>query len=455
MEHMEYDVIIIGAGPAGYVAAIRAGQVGLKTALIEKSQIGGMCLNWGCIPSKAVIESAKLYRRIKNDAQTFGVEGIDKKKLSFNWKQATSRANHIVKKLTSGVAFLLKKNGIEVINGEARITSSNTVTVENRNLSAKHIIIATGSYHEPLMAGLPAEKVVELNQFFKLDELPKNVVVVGESSIAVELAQFFNIIDRNVTLLVPSDRIMPLADKYLSNWMLNKLKKDKVEVLFNVAENAGMSSFDGDELIVGDQRIKCDVVINSKSRKGVMPAMDITLEQLDGFIVTNDYFQTNVPNIFAIGDVNGRSPFAHVGSAQGLHTINFIKGIREKIDKTMYPMNMYSDPEIAQIGYTEDELIENGTLYKVSEFPLSANGKALAEGYSEGFIRMLSEEKYGQVLGVQIVSPNASDMIAEAAAFMQVESTVYDVAKTIHAHPTISEVFMEAGLGAVDKSLHI
>jgi dihydrolipoamide dehydrogenase len=452
---MEYDVIIIGAGPAGYVAAIRAGQVGLKTALIEKSNIGGMCLNWGCIPSKALIESAKLYRRIKNDAQTFGIEGIDKKKLTFNWKQATSRANHIVKRLTSGVSFLLKKNGVEVISGEARITSANTVTVENRNLSATHIIIATGSYHEPLKAGLPADKVIELNKFFQMEDLPRNVVVVGESSIAVELAQLFNIIERNVTLLVPSENIMPLADKYLSKWMLNKLKKDKVNVIFNVAENAGMSSFDGDELIVGDERVKCDIVVNSKSRKGVIPPMDINLEIENGFIVTNDYFQTNYPNIFAVGDVNGHSPFAHVGSAQGLHTINFIKGIKEKIDKAMYPMNMYSDPEIAQIGYTEDELIAKGTSYKVNEFPLSANGKAMSEGYAEGFIRMLSEEKYGQVLGVQIVSHNASDMIAEAAAFMQVEATVYDVAKTIHAHPTISEVFMEAGFSAVDKPIHL
>ncbi len=452
---MEYDVIIIGAGPAGYVAAIRAGQVGLKTALIEKQHIGGMCLNWGCIPSKAVIESGKLFKRIRHDAQTFGIEGIDKRKLVFNWKQARDRAQQIVKRLTGGVSFLLKKNGVEVISGVARITGQNTVTVENRSLSAKYILIATGSYHEPLKAKLPAGKVVELDKFFQLDELPKNIVVAGESSIAVELAQFFNLIERNVSLLVPGERIMPLADDYLASWMHNKLKRDKIQVLFNASDDADTSAFDGDDLIVGNNRIPCDLVLNAKSRKGVMPLSDIAFDTNNGFLSVNDYFQTNYPNIFAIGDVNGKSMFAHVGSAQAYHTINFIKGVKEKLSADKYPMNMYSDPEVAQIGRTEAQLRGEGIEYKVSEFPLSANGKAMTEGSTEGFVRILSEVKYGQVLGVQIVSHNATDMIAEAAAFMQIEATVYDVAQTIHAHPTLSEVFMEAGFAAVDKAIHM
>lgn len=452
---MKYDVIIIGAGPAGYVAAIRAGQLGLKVALIEKSMVGGMCLNWGCIPSKALIESAKLYKRIKQDAATFGIEGIDRMKLSFNWKQATDRAQQIVKRLTNGVSFLLKKNGVELISGEARITSAGSVTVENRNIEADNIIIATGSYHEPLLASLPKEKVVELNRFFALDELPKNIVVVGESSIAVELAQFFGLIDRNVTIAVPGERIMPLADEYLANYMTGKLKKDKINLIFNAGEAADHSRIEGDELIIGNERVKCDLIVNSKSRKGVIPAMDIAIDTELGFITTDEFFRTSVKGIFAVGDVNGQSMFAHVGSAQGLHVINYIKGIKEPLDMNTIPMNMYSDPEIAQIGRTEAQLKEDEVAYKVSEFPLSANGKALAEGYTEGFVRMLSEEKYGQVLGVQIVGHNATDMIAEAAAFMSVESTIYDVAKTVHAHPTISEVFLEAGFGAVDKPIHL
>ena len=360
-----------------------------------------------------------------------------------------------MKRLTGGVSFLLKKNGVEVISGVARITGQNTVTVENRSLSAKYILIATGSYHEPLKAKLPAGKVVELDKFFQLDELPKNIVVAGESSIAVELAQFFNLIERNVSLLVPGERIMPLADDYLANWMHNKLKRDKIQVLFNASDDADTSTFDGDDLIVGKNRIPCDLVLNAKSRKGVMPLSDIAFDTNNGFLSVNDYFQTNYPNIFAIGDVNGKSMFAHVGSAQAYHTINFIKGVKEKLSADKYPMNMYSDPEVAQIGRTEAQLRGDGIEYKVSEFPLSANGKAMTEGSTEGFVRILSEVKYGQVLGVQIVSHNATDMIAEAAAFMQIEATVYDVAQTIHAHPTLSEVFMEAGFAAVDKAIHM
>ncbi len=452
---MKYDVIIIGAGPAGYVAAIRAGQLGLRVALIEKSMVGGMCLNWGCIPSKALIESAKFYKRIKQDATSFGIDGIDNTKITFNWKQATNRAQSVVKRLTNGVSFLLKKNGVEVIQGEARITSARSVTVEHRSLETDNIIIATGSYHEPLKASLPSGKVVELSKLFTLPEIPENVVVVGESSIALELAQLFALTDCNVTLAVPGEHFMPLADIYLSNFMTNKLKKDKINVIFNVDEAADKGHFDNEYLVIGENKVKCDMVINSKSRKGVIPSSDIELKQESGFIVADEYFRTSVDGIFAIGDVNGQSMFAHVGSAQGLSVINYIKGIREPLDMSLIPMNMYSDPEIAQIGRTEAQLKEEGINYKVSEFPLSANGKAMAEGNTDGFVRMLSEQKYGQVLGVQIIAANATDMIAEAAAFMSVESTIYDVAKTIHAHPTISEVFMEAGFGAVDKPIHL
>lgn len=452
---MDYDIIIIGAGPAGYVAAIRAGQLGLKTVIIEKNQIGGMCLNWGCIPSKAVIESAKFFRRIQNDADNFGIDGVNKDELSFNWKKSTNRAAQIVKRLTNGVSFLLKKNGVDIIQGSAHIVDANTVSVENRSISAKNIIIATGSHHLPIKAKLPDNLVVELHQLFQLDSIPQNIVVVGESSIAVELAQMFNLIGRTVSLVVPGSRIMPLADDYLAQWMLRKLRKDKIEVVFDAEAFADVAEYKDGKLGVGKHLLPCDMVINSKKRVGIVPGHDIDLATHEGFIQTNADFETSISGVYAIGDVNGLSQFAHVGSAQGLFTVNHIKGIKESMDFSRYPMNMYSSPEIAQIGYTEAQLVEMKIEYKVSEFPLSANGKAMAEGNTEGFVRMLSEIKYGQVLGVQIVAPNATDMIAEAAAFMQVESTIYDVAKTIHAHPTISEVFMEAGFGAVDQPIHL
>ena len=452
---MDYDVLIIGSGPAGYVAAIRSGQLGLKTAVIEKNEIGGMCLNWGCIPSKAVIESAKLYRKIKNEAEEFGIDGLKTEEISFNWQKAVKRSNGIVRKLTGGVSYLLKKNGIDVIIGEAKITAANSVSVENRNITAKNIIIATGSVSPPLLAKLPKDKVIDVKNLWKLPELPKNIVVVGHTAVAVEMAQFFAMTGKKVSLVSPSDHILPLADQYLSSYMLRKIKKDGIQLVTNAEIKAENSKLENGKLIIGDEQLDCDLVLNTKKRVAVLPEIQVELELEDGFIKVDEYNRTNIEGIFAIGDVNGRSYYAHIGSAQGLHTINYIKGIKEPMDYNKYPVNMYSDPEIAQIGQTEQQLIEEGIEYKISQFPLSANGKAMAEGTKEGFIRMLSEKKYGQVLGVQIAAPNATDLIAEASAFMAVESTVYDVAKTVHAHPTISEVFMEAGFDAIDHAIHL
>ncbi len=452
---MDYDLIIIGSGPAGYVAAIRAGQMGIKTAIIEKENVGGMCLNWGCIPSKSVIESAKLFRKIKQDAETFGVDGLDQDKIKFNWKQATRRANDIVSKLTHGVSYLLKKNGVDIIKGEAKINADKSVSVANRKLHAKNIVIATGSVSPALKANLPEDKVMNIKNLWQTEELPQNIVVVGQNAVAVELAQFFKMSGRTVSLVAPSEHILPLADKYLSDFMLRKLKKDGIKLITNAEVNAETSTLENGRLIIGDEQLSCDLVINAKTRTAVLPDSEPDFEMENGFLKVDEYNRTSIEGIFAIGDVNGRSFYAHIGSAQGLHTVNYIKGIKEPMDYNKYPLNMYSDPEIAQIGRTEEQLQEEGIDYKVSQFPLSANGKAMAEGTKEGFIRMLSEKKYGQVLGVQIAAPNATDMIAEASAFMAVESTVYDVARTVHAHPTISEVFMEAGFDAIDHALHI
>ncbi len=451
---MNYDVIIIGSGPAGYVAAIRAGQVGLKTAIIEKDKVGGMCLNWGCIPSKSVIESAKLYKKIKHEASSFGITGFDEKNIGFDWNRSVKRADSIVKKLTAGINFLFKKNGVELIIGTAKIISENTVWVDNRLIEAKNIIIATGSDQEKIHSSLPDNLIVEISQLFKDRQIPGNIVVLGQNTVAIELVQFFNLIEKNVTLLVPGKKIMPMADNYLSEYVKNLLLKSGIKIIFDVDPDLKNFEYTEGNLVSGEIKTPCEMLINSRTRKGIIPESDININVENGFIVTDEHLRTNIPSIFAIGDVNGKSYFAHIASAEGLHVINYIKGVEEKINFKKYPLNMYTVPEVAQIGYTENEIKENGTDYKVSEFSLSANGKAMTEGDNIGFGRLLSDNKYGEVLGVQIVAPHATDMIAEAAAFMQVESTVYDVAKTVHAHPTISEIFMEAGLEAVDKAIH-
>lgn len=448
-----YDLIIIGSGPAGYVAAIRAGQVGLKTAIIEKNQIGGMCLNWGCIPSKSILESVKLYQKIVKDAGRFGIDGIDKKAISFNWNKAIKRSDGIVKKLTGGVEFLLNKNGVDIIIGEARILSANSIVVENRNLEAKNILIATGS-SSPAIENIFEGLIVEPKELFKEREIPDNIVVIGKVPVAIELAQAFNLMDKNVTLISDTGGIMPKADPYISDYILNKIKKDRIKVIFNVAVESTKGIWAKGKLNINQEEIPCDLIINARDRKANLIQSDIKLEMENGFIKVDENLETSVKGIYAIGDVNGLSLFAHVGSAQGLHVVNKLKGIDNKLDLSKLPMNMYTVPEAAQIGLTEAEIKEAGYDYKSSEFPLSANGKAQTEGVSEGFVRILSDKKFGEVLGVQIIAPNATDMINEASAYMQLESTIYDIAQTVHTHPTVSEVFMEAGFEAVDHAIH-
>ncbi len=447
---MDYDVLIIGAGPAGYVAAIRAGQVGLKTAIVEKQYIGGMCLNWGCIPTKAILESAKRFQKAKNVSE-FGIDGVDTDKLTFNWSKVKSRSKRITRKLTAGVNFLLKKNGIEAITGIAKIGMDNSVLVDDKRITARHIIIATGSKPKPMSDSFSNAPVVEMVNLFDVEDFPENIVVTGNHISSVEMAQFFKLIGKNVTLVTNSDYFLHGLDTFLIEHITKKIASDKIDLITDVYPQ----KYTDGELIFNDKKVKCDLIVNCNSRKAIIPESETLLELTErGFIKTDDNFQTNINGVYVIGDAGGKSFLAHMASAQGIHVVNAIKGIKAHFDYSTYPINMYTTPEIAQIGLTEKQIKTEGYDYKVSEFPLSANGKALIENNTEGFIRLLSDKKYGQVLGVQIVAENATDMIAEAGAYLKVEATVYDVANTIHAHPTVSEIFFEAGFDAMDKAIH-
>jgi len=447
---MEYDIVIIGAGPAGYVAAIRAGQVGLKTAIVEKMYIGGMCLNWGCIPTKALLESAKMLNRLK-DAEEYGIDGIRPENLSFNWEKVKARSQRITGKLSEGVSYLLKKNGVDVITGVARIGSDHAVYIDDRKISTGNIILATGSKPKAMDNRLANAPIIEMEKLFSIESIPEDIVVTGNHVSAVEMAQFFNLIGKKVTLIANSSYFMDGLDDYLISTIIQRLKSDSINLILN----AYPEKYDNGELHVGGVKIKCDLLVNCNSRKAILPESEIPLELTErGFIKTSDSFETSIKGVYAIGDVSGKSFVAHVASAQGIHVVNFIKGIKVNFDIGTYPINMYTVPEIAQTGMTEQEIKEAGIDYKISEFPLSANAKAMIEGNTEGFIRMISDKKYGQVLGIQIVAANATDMIAEAGAFMSVEATVYDVARTIHAHPTVSEIYMEAGFEAFDQAIH-
>jgi len=446
---MKYDVVIIGAGPAGYVAGIRAGQVGLKTVIIEKTNVGGMCMNWGCIPSKALLESAKIFYKIKRSAE-FGIDGIDIQKLSFNWEKVKSRSGNITKRLTDGVSYLLKKNGVELITGTARLVSENTVIVNDKKIEAVNIIIATGSKPIAMDKSIANAPVVDMEKLFSLEVIPDNIVVTGNHVPAVEMAQFFKLIGKTTSIVTNSNRFMMGFDDHLISYVLEKLQSEKI----NIFLNAFAEKYENGVLTIGGKEIKCDLLVNCNSRKATIPESEIPFVLTDReFVSTSDDFETNIRGVYAIGDVSGKSFFAHVASAQGIHVINAIKGIKADFNTRSYPINIYTVPEIAQIGMTEKQLKEKGIDFRISEFPLSANGKAMIEGNTEGFIRMLSDKKFGQVLGVQIVASNATDMIAEAGALMETDGTVYDIAKTIHAHPTVSEIFMEAGFDAVDKAV--
>jgi len=290
-----------------------------------------------------------------------------------------------------------------------------------------------------------------MEKLFDLDYIPENIVVTGNHVSAVEMAQFFKLIGKKTALITNSNSFMAEMDEYLTAFITKKLKTEKIDLLLNTFPER----FDGGDLITESKKIKCDLLVNCNSRKAIIPQSEIPFELTDrGFIKTSDNFETSIKGVYAIGDVSGKSFVAHVASAQGIHVINSLKGVKADFSKRAYPINMYTYPEIAQIGMTEQKIKEEGMEFRISEFPLSANSKAMIEGSTEGFIRMLSDKKYGQVLGVQIVAPNATDMISEAAAFMEIEGTVYDVANIIHAHPTISEIYMEAGFDAFDKAIH-
>jgi len=445
---MEYDLIIIGSGPGGYVPAIRAGQTGLRTAIIEKDKTGGMCLNSGCIPTKSLIESAKLFKKIQN-AGAFGIDGINNSLLTFNYSSAVKRTKRVVARLTKGVEFLLKKHGVELIKGEAFIKDRNTIVVNDRLLKTKNIIISTGSIVSPLPDIFKNTQSVNVEEMLELKELPEDIIIYGSGIHAIELAQFVKMTGRNVSIITFDTASLEDLDDFLVEQIYRKLKKEKI----NIIELKDITVENDNVFIPGNDN-PADIIINAGKRIAVFPPSELDLKESKGFIETDEKFRCSEENIFAVGDVNGRSYFAHAASAQGIFVVNNIRGVKSEYNPVRIPFNIYTYPEMAQIGLTMKDLTDRKVDYKVSEFSLMANGKALSEGESEGMVRILSEKKYGEVLGVQIIAQNATDMIAEASALMSIEGTVFDVANIIHAHPTVSEVFYEAGLDALDMAIH-
>ncbi|MEW6368978.1 MAG: FAD-dependent oxidoreductase [Acidobacteriota bacterium] len=446
-----FDVIVIGAGPGGYTAAARAAQLGMRTAVVEKDRLGGMCMNWGCVPSRRLMEAGRLYRRI-GQASAFGIDGIEASRLTFNWKKAVAEKDRLVRKLVADIGSLMEKHRVEVVAGEGRLVDPGSVRVGKETYAAGRTIIATGSRPgRTAVADLPRGIVAEIDEFYARKSIPERIVLAGGGTIACELASLLRLIGRTVTIVSPDKELVPWLDGACRDFIAHKFRQSGVRVL----AGSRISRVRNGIAHTGSERVRCDLIVNCSPRQAVLPPMDdVPLDLADGFIRTNDFMQTSVPSVYAIGDVAGGMS-ASLASAQAICAVNHIAGLRDPIDMGRVPSTIYMDPEISMVGATEETLQSRGVEYVKGEFPMSANSKAVVEASTEGFVKILADQRFGELLGVHIVATRASDLIAEAVMCMRTEGTLDDLTRVIHAHPTVSESFLEAGFQAMAKTMHV
>ena len=457
----EYDVIVLGAGPGGYVAAIKAAQNNLKVAIVEKEAIGGVCLNWGCIPTKSLLKSAKVYQEFMN-AKDYGIDVVDKSQITPNWSNIVKRKDRIVKRLTGGVKMLLEKNKVDIFTGEGEIISNYEILINDEKIKAKNIIISTGA--SPILPPIEGlEEAYKKNflmtskEILDIDNIPEELVIIGGGVIGLEFATIFNAFNTKVTIIEREKEILLNVDDDIRDNMLKILKKAKVEVL----TESTVVKIKNNEVTYKDKEgnsksVSASKVLLSVGMKANTESFKkLNLKQNNKFVEINEFMQTSVPNIYAIGDVTGKMMLAHVASHQGIIAVNNILGHKEKLNYDQIPSAIYSFPEIAQVGLTEKAAKTKGLDYKVSIFPLQANGKALSANEKDGFIKIIADKKYNEILGVHILADNASDLISEAVVVMKLEGTADEIAKSVHPHPTISEIYHEAALGIIDKPIHI
>ena len=461
---MNFDVIVLGSGPGGYVTAIRASQLGLKTAVVEKEHLGGVCLNWGCIPTKALLKSAQVFEYI-NHAEDFGISVKD---ANADFPAVIKRSRNVADGMSSGIKYLLKKNKIEVINGFGKILKSNKISVtsngKSTEYSAKHIIIATGARSREL-PNLPQDgkKILGYRDALSLTPAPKKMVIVGSGAIGVEFAYFYNAMGVDVTVVEYMPNIVPVEDVDISKQLQRSFKKSGIKVMTNSSVESVDTKGNGCKVLVktkkGEETLDCDVVL---SAVGIQANIEnIGLEEVGikmdkGKIVVDDYYKTNIPGYYAIGDVLPTQALAHVASAEGITCIEKIAGHNpEKIDYGNIPGCTYCSPEIASVGMTEAAAKEAGYEVKVGKFPFTASGKASAAGHKDGFVKVIFDAKYGEWLGCHMIGYNVTEMIAEAVVARKLETTGHEVLKAVHPHPTMSEAVMEAVADAYDEVIHL
>ena len=463
---MSYDIIVVGSGPGGYVTAIRASQLGLKTAIVEREALGGICLNWGCIPTKALLKSANVFEYL-NHAADYGITVKDAK-ADFNGM--VKRSRDVADGMSNGIKFLMKKNKIDVLTGNGVLKANKTVTVTDEAgkstdyTADKGVIIATGARSRTL-PNLPqdGEKIIGYRQAMTLKKQPKKMVVVGSGAIGVEFAYFYNAIGTEVTIVEYLPNIVPVEDTDVSKQLEKTFKKSGIKVMTGSSvesvDTSGKNCIVSVKTAKGDEKIECDVVL---SAVGIQANIEnIGLEEVGivvdkGRILVNDFYQTNMPGYYAIGDVVPGPALAHVASAEGIVCVEKIAGHHpEPIDYGNIPGCTYCSPEIASVGLTEKAAKEAGVELKIGKFPFSASGKASAAGAKDGFVKLLFDAKYGELLGAHMIGANVTEMIAEIVAIRKLETTGEELIKTIHPHPTMSEAVMEAAAAAYGEVIHL
>lgn len=462
---MKYDVIVLGSGPGGYVTAIRASQLGLKTAVIERESLGGICLNWGCIPTKALLKSANVFDYIKN-AKDYGIQVAEPKA---DFGGMVDRSRGVADGMSKGVTFLLKKNKVDVIMGTGKVLAGKRIEVEANDggtqvLEAENIIIATGARSRQLPnLNQDGQKIIGYREAMTLKSQPKKMVVVGSGAIGVEFAYFYNSIGTDVTLVEYMDGIVPVEDKEIGKQLQKSLKKQGISIKTSAEVTSVDTSGSGCKVAVktkkGEEVIDCDIVL---SAVGVVANIEnIGLEDVGiatdkGKILVDEFYMSNIPGYFAIGDCVPGQALAHVASAEGIICVEKIAGQSpEALDYGNIPGCTYCFPEVASVGMTEQAAKDAGYDIKVGKFPFSASGKASASGHKEGFVKLIFDAKYGELLGGHMIGANVTEMVAELVAVRKLETTGHELIKTVHPHPTLSEAIMEAAAAAYGEVIHL
>jgi len=458
---LTYDLAIIGGGPGGYVAAIRAAQLGAKVVLFEGGDLGGTCLNRGCIPTKTLLQSVKVWQELKKLSQ-LAITGVDLSKAGIDWSKLQARKNRTVTRLTMGIAGLLQAHGVEVIHGRAIMEERpDLIRVAERTFQARNVIIATGS--QPRLIPLPgldsSAAVITSDEALSLEKIPSSLIILGGGVIGVEFALIFREMGAEVTIVEMEERILPNLDEEIVREATRTLKTYGIQIYtgtraVEIKDTTLFVKKEGEDEL---KELKGEKILVAVGRAPYYQGIDVEkigIKTAQGAIITDEFLRTNIPGVYAIGDVNGRYMLAHKASAEGLVAVENILGNSQQMDYRVIPQCVYSNPEMASVGLTEKEARESGKAIKVGRFPFAANGKVQIEGERRGFVKVISEEHSQQILGVHIFGVSATELIAEAVTAMKLGATIEELANCIHPHPTVSESIQEAYHDAAHGAIH-